>query len=80
MEKKFIGNGKTHTFADGGKVINGYLNLSKMSSEAPEFGFQNKDGDTMIKFKLHGTKNKPGECYLVVDTWKPEPKQEQSNF
>ena len=85
MSKKkiYVGNG-TEKF--DGDLVEFSVNLSKVTAEAGEHIFENKDGQKIIKLKVvkkkeakdSGTDQYGKTHYVEVDTWKPTTKKEEA--
>ena len=80
MEKKetiFCGNGKEVVFNDGGSIVNFSLALDKIKDHVYEY-----DGKRYINLTICKNKDGANEYgkthYVVVDTFKPEPKKEKA--
>jgi len=82
MSKKkiYVGNG-TEKF--DGDLVEFSVNLSKVTAEAGEHIFENKDGQKFIKLKVvkkrDGVDQYGKTHYVEVDTWKPEAKKEETS-
>jgi len=70
-DKIFCGNGKVKTFSNGGKLINAFLNVDVLSQNYKAYGFMSNRDERTIKLKICPVKDKPGDYYLEIDTWKP---------
>ena len=71
QDKIFIGNGKLKTFANGGKLINAFLNLSELRKHLDAYSFMSNRDEQTIKIKICPVKGKVGDYYIEIDTWKP---------
>ena len=71
-DKIFCGNGKKITFDNGGALINAFLNVDAVCEAFKTYGFRSKHEENTLKIKIVPCKDKEGQYYLEVDTWKPK--------
>ena len=77
-EKIYIGDGKEKVFDDGGSIVGGSINLSKIPKEHITTG---SDGNKYLRYKLckrRSPSDKGQTHYIEVDTWKPDPSRQTS--
>ena len=77
VDKIFCGSGKKKEFQNGGSINTVSLDLDVLNAQFEEYGFTTTGGKRLIKVKV-STKKDGADQYgnthsAEIDTWKPEP-------
>lgn len=82
MEKIYCGSAKTIN-TKYGEIVSASLNFDVLEQAVIDYGFKKKNGEQIVKIKIQERKSPDnfGNTHVViVDTFKPEPKNEKIPF